>query len=145
MLIVMSPNDPIPLKSDADFQNIIASLQNSSVKVVMPKVDIATSLLLNDPLAALGLTDPFIAGVADFSRLSDAELFISKVLHKTHLKIDEKGTEAAAATVVIIDETSMPTYDHEFIIDHPFQVYIVDLENNLILFSGSLNDVQATE
>jgi len=145
LLIVMSQDDPLPLKSNTDFQNVMASLQNASVKVVMPKVDIATSLVLNDPLAALGLTDPFISGVADFSRLSDADLYISKVLHKTHLKIDEKGTEAAAATVVIIDETSMPTYDHEIIIDHPFQIYIVDLENNLILFSGSLNDVQATE
>jgi serpin B len=145
MLIVMGKNDPLVIDSDLAFQNVMASLQNTSVKIQMPKVDIATSMILNDKLSGLGLTDPFIAGVADFSRLSDAELFISKVLHKTHLKIDEKGTEAAAATTVIIDVTSMPTYDHEIVIDHPFQAYIVDLENNLILFSGLLNDVQATE
>ena len=107
----------------------------------MPKVDITTSLVLNDKLSTLGLRDPFIAGVADFSRLSDEELFIIKILHKTHLKIDEKGTEAAAATVVIIDVTSVPVVDHEMIVDHPFQLYIVDLENNLILFSGLLNEV----
>ncbi len=145
MLIVMGKNNPVQLDSDGAFQNVMAALQSASVNVVMPKVDIASSMVLNDKLSALGLKDPFISGLADFSRLSETDLFISKVLHKTHLKIDEKGTEAAAATTVIIDVTSMPTYDHEMIIDHPFQVYIVDLENNLILFSGLLTDVSASE
>lgn len=145
MLLVMGKDDPIQLHSNADFMEVMASLQSSSIALTMPKVDIATTQVLNGKLSALGLSDPFMAGIANFSRLSDAELFISKVLHKARLKIDEKGTEAAAVTIISVDVTSIPISDHEMTIDHPFQVYIVDLNNDLILFSGLLNDVQASE
>jgi serpin B len=121
------------------------ALQSASIKLSMPKVDIAASQILNDKLKALGLVQPFMANEADFSALANADLFISKVLHKSRLKIDEAGTEAAAVTSISIDVTSMPVFDHEMVIDRPFQVFIVDLDNNLILFSGWLNEVKSAE
>lgn len=145
MLIVMGKDNSTQISSNDQFLNELNALQLSSVDLKMPKVDIATSMKLNDSLIALGLSDPFDSNLADFSRLAQADLYIGKVLHKARLIIDEEGTEAAAATTVIIDVTSMPTSDHQMTVDHPFQVFIVDLENNMILFSGSINDVNASE
>lgn len=145
MLIVLGKNETNPIRNDADFNAVLDAMTNTSVKITMPKVDIATKLNLIEPLKALGLVDPFISGTADFSRLADAELYISKIFHKARLKIDEKGTEAAAVTVVIIDETSLPVADVTMTIDRPFQVFIIDQDNQLILFSGSIQDVQSAE
>lgn len=145
MLIVMGKADQVPIDSVEAFNSVLNSLETSSVRLTMPKVDIAASQILNTKLMALGLSQPFIAGQADFSAMADADLFISKVLHKSRLKIDEAGTEAAAVTVISIDVTSMPQVDHEMTIDRPFQVFIVDLDNKLILFSGWLNEVMSQE
>jgi serpin B len=145
MLIVMGKDDTTPISSNDLFISELNTLQLSSVDLKMPKVDIATSMNLNDSLIALGLSDPFDSDLADFSRLAPADLYIGKVLHKARLIIDEEGTEAAAATTVIIDVTSMPTSDHQMIVDRPFQIFLVDLENKMILFSGNINDVLATE
>jgi serine protease inhibitor len=145
MLIVLGKDNTNPLSSNDQFISILDALQNSSVSLKMPKVDIATSMKLNDSLIALGLSDPFDSNLADFSRLAQADLYIGKVLHKARLIVDEEGIEAAAATTVIIDVTSIPTSDHEMVVDHPFQVFIVDLENKMILFNGSINDVNASE
>lgn len=145
MLIVMGKDDTTPISSNDLFISELNTLQLSSVDLKMPKVDITTSMKLNDSLIALGLSDPFDSDLADFSRLAPADLYIGKVLHKARLIIDEEGTEAAAATTVIIDVTSMPTSDHEMIVDRPFQIFLVDLENKMILFSGNINDVLATE
>ncbi len=141
MMIVMDENSSTPIVSNQQFKDELSIVRNASVTLHLPKVDIATSLNLNEPLIALGLSAPFEPGVADFSRLASADLYISKVLHKARLIIDEKGTEAAAATTVIIDKTAIEVGDHEMTVDHPFQVFIVDLENQLILFSGSIHKV----
>jgi len=145
MLIVMGKDNSTQITSNDQFLTELSALQLSSVDLKMPKVDIATSMKLNDSLIALGLSDPFDSHLADFSRLAQADLYIGKVLHKARLIIDEEGTEAAAATTVIIDVTSIPTSEYQMTVDHPFQVFIVDLESNMILFSGSINDVNASE
>ena len=145
MLIVMGKEESVPIDSNETFSSVMDALQSASIKLYMPKVDIAASQILNDKLKALGLVQPFMANEADFSALANADLFISKVLHKSRLKIDEAGTEAAAVTSISIDVTSMPVFDHEMVIDRPFQVFIVDLDNNLILFSGWLNEVKSAE
>ncbi len=145
MLIVMGKEDPVPVDSDETFSSVLDALQSASIRLLMPKVDIAATVILNDKLKALGLVQPFVPLEADFSALADADLFISKVLHKSRLKIDEAGTEAAAVTSISIDVTSVPVVDHEMVIDRPFQVFIVDLDNSLILFSGWLNEVKSSE
>ncbi len=145
MLIVMGNQGQVVVDSSETFKAELEALKSTRITLRLPKVDIATKRILNEDLIKLGLSDPFDASKADFSNLADADLFISQVLHKARLLIDEEGTEAAAVTSVSIDTTSIEITDYEMSIDHPFQVFIVDLEQNLILFSGYLNDVQASE
>ncbi|KAF0223334.1 MAG: proteinase inhibitor I4 serpin [Erysipelotrichaceae bacterium] len=145
MLIVMGKEGQVVINSSESFKAELEALKNARITLRLPKVDIATKRILNEDLIKLGLSDPFDSAKADFSNLADADLFISQVLHKAKLLIDEEGTEAAAVTSVSVDTTSIEITDYEMNVDHPFQVFIVDLEQNLILFSGYLNDVQASE
>jgi len=145
MLIVMGKQGQRVIDSSESFKAELESLKNVRITLRLPQVDIATKRILNEDLIKLGLSDPFDSSKADFSNLADADLFISQVLHKARLLIDEEGTEAAAVTSISIDTTSIEITDYEMNIDHPFQVFIVDLEQNLILFSGYLNDVQASQ
>ena len=64
------------------------------------------------------------------------DLYIDEVLHKAFVSLDEAGTEAAAATAVIMKETAMPAQPVEITIDHPFMFLIRDIEMGAILFVG---------
>ena len=110
--------------------------------VHMPKFELEYDIVLNDVLQELGLEHAF-SDQADFSSLveeSDA-LRISEVKQKTFLDVDEKGTEAAAATSVEIEETSL-IIDDEFdmYIDRPFVFTITDTETDTILFLGKIEE-----
>jgi serpin B len=90
------------------------------------------------------MTDAFNPGVADFTGMSEArDLFISDVIHKAFVAVDEQGTEAAAATAVIMKATSAPMYEVRLTIDRPFIFIIRDLTSGQILFIGRVeNPVQ---
>jgi serpin B len=118
------------------------SLKSSKVDVYLPKFKITwgtTSLL--DPLKSLGLKNAF-TDQADFSGITgDKSLFISDVVHKAFVEVNEEGTEAAAATGTIMRATSIelnPT--PEFRADHPFVFLIVDKATQNILFMGKVSD-----
>jgi serpin B len=90
----------------------------------------------------MGIQEAFTDG-ADFSKMSPSnDLYISDVVHKAFIEIDEKGTEAAAATAVVMQvESVMPSKverPKEFIADHPFLFYIIDNETKAILFMGRM-------
>ena len=86
------------------------------------------------PLHTLGMPIAFDPFNADFSGITNVEqLYISQVIHKAVVAVDEEGTEAAAAGAVIIQTTSMPQY---FLVDKPFIFLIRDLETGTILFMG---------
>ena len=70
--------------------------------------------------------------------MAQGDLSISVVLHKAFVSVDEEGTEAAAATVVLIERTVFPPLDHDFIADHPFIFLIRDTKTGSILFLGRL-------
>jgi serpin B len=77
------------------------------------------------------------SGAADFSGMTGApDLCISEVLHKAFVSVDEAGTEAAAATAVIVGETAAPGQQVEVTIDRPFIFLIRDIETGAILFVG---------
>ncbi|MGH8011047.1 MAG: serpin family protein [Candidatus Binataceae bacterium] len=86
----------------------------------------------------------FEAGKADFSGISpDRRVYISDVQHKTYVKVDEEGTEAAAATAVTARATAMvrPTIPpFQMIVDHPFCFAIADRDSGAILFLGLVHD-----
>jgi serpin B len=108
----------------------------------LPKFKLDKPLALNAPLASMGMAEAFQTG-ANFSKMTPTnDLWISAALHKAFIEIDEKGTEAAAATVIImtIESTSnrKPPKPMEFIADHPFLFYIIDHETRSILFMGRI-------
>ena len=99
-------------------------LQNVSVKLKMPKFKTESFMSLKETLINLGMTDSFNPDKADFSKMfTDGGMFIDEILHKTYIDVDEKGTEAAAVTVIMMKMTSMPfkpSEPEEFIADRPF-------------------------
>lgn len=101
----------------------------------------SASLSLNEPLQAMGMRDAFDPAAADFSGIDGRrDLFISQVLHKAFVAVDEAGTEAAAATAVVMETTSAPMDPPRFIADRPFIFLIRDTQTGLILFMGRIVD-----
>ncbi len=95
---------------------------------------------LTDTLQELGMPSAFGVG-ADFSAMSDADLAISDVLHEVVIAVDEEGTEAAAATAVILGETAVaPTEPVTLVVDRPYLYWIVDEPTGALLFLGRVAD-----
>jgi serpin B len=115
---------------------IISDLQFTEVALTMPQFEFDSEFSLKDTLASMGMPIAF-SGAADFSGMTGArDLSISEVLHKAFVSVDEAGTEAAAATAVIMRETAMPGQPVEVTLDHPFIFMIRDIETGAILFVG---------
>lgn len=116
---------------------IIAGLEHKSVELRLPKFSYEQAIGLNSVLAQMGMQDAFDPNVADFSGMDGTKLlYITDVFHKAFVAVDEKGTEAAAATAVIVGIESMPQIDVELTVDRPFIFLIRDTENGQILFTG---------
>ena len=95
---------------------------------------------LKELLAELGLETAFDPAQADFSALGtapDGPLYVSSVVHKARIEVNEKGTEAAAATVVGVYGAAAPTDYRELVLDRPFCYAVVDLERGVPLFLGT--------
>jgi serine protease inhibitor len=125
----------------AKWNALVSSLHDSEMPVYLPRFRIEWERLLNTDLEHLGMHLAFTA--ADFTRMSPRgnELFITKVLQKTYVDVDEEGTEAAAATVVGIGLTSLPA---SFRADKPFLVVIRERFSGTILFIGKIAKLPAS-
>ena len=108
------------------------------VDVFLPKFKLTQQFDLNDILSKMGAKEMFIPCKADLSGISDAPLFVSKVVHKAFVEVNEEGTEAAAATAVGIALMCMPLPKPVFKADHPFLFLIRHNESGAILFLGRL-------
>jgi len=117
--------------------NWMSQLQSKKVTVEIPKFEIETSYHLKDNLKKMGMPSAF-SGSANFKGMAQEPLYISKVIHKAFIKTDEEGTEAAAATVIIMAKFAMREEPKTFIADHPFIFLIKDNQTDLILFMGRL-------
>jgi serpin B len=116
--------------------DIIGNLQSTEVALTMPRFEFDSEFSLNDTLAGMGMPIAFTEN-ADFSGMNGKpELYISAVVHKAFVAVDEAGTEAAAATAVIMDLTAVPEPPVEVTIDRPFIFLIRDIETGTILFVG---------
>jgi serpin B len=122
----------------AAISDILAGMTYSRVDLEMPKFDFETDINANDPLIALGMGDAFNPDTADFSGITDEDkLMITDVLHKATITVDEEGTEAAAATAVMVGVTSaMPEDPISLVVDRPFMFMIRHQPTNTILFMG---------
>jgi serpin B len=97
-------------------------------------------LPLNEPLQKLGMVDAFMGGKADLSGIDGArDLFVQAVVHKAFIAVNEAGTEAAAATAVIIGKHSLPQ-PATITLDRPFLFAIIDQPTGQILFLGRVLD-----
>lgn len=119
-------------------QGVLDGLGHFLVDLALPKFEFTTDLPLTNPLRAMGM-DVAFGDSADFSGMADAGLQITDVLHKAFVGIDESGTEAAAATAVLIGETAVPEL-REFAVDRPFLFVIRDRPTGMILFMGRVVD-----
>jgi len=116
--------------------DIISDLQPTEVALTMPQFEFDSEFSLKDTLAGMGMPIAF-SSAADFSGMTGKpELFISDVVHKAFVAVDEAGTEAAAATAVITKLTAVPEPPVEVTIDRPFIFLIRDIETGAILFVG---------
>ena len=116
---------------------IISDLKPAEIALTMPQFEFESEFSLKDTLAGMGMPIAFSPYDADFSGMTGKpELSISDVVHKAFVAVDEAGTEAAAATAVIMELTAMPDPPVEFTIDSPFIFLIYDIETGAILFVG---------
>lgn len=113
---------------------LLERLERSGVALTLPRFHFDASFGLKQALMTLGMVEPFRA--ADFSGISGArDLFIDQVYHSTFVAVDEAGTEAAAATAVVVNR-SRPRLQHEVSVDRPFVFLIRDIETGAVLFLG---------
>ena len=128
---VMIKNPASFLKADMTYQDVVVSL---------PKFKIESEFSLGETLKKMGMTLAFDAEKADFKGMTTADqISISEVVHKAYVNTDEEGTEAAAATGVIMTMTAMapsPVKPKEFRADHPFLFTIVHRSTGAVLFMG---------
>ncbi|MFA6769959.1 MAG: serpin family protein [Bacteroidales bacterium] len=120
------------------WSTIINDKTATILDIYLPKFKFEYEIEFNDILKKMGITDAFIAGLANFSRISsERELIITKVLQKTAIEVNEKGSEAAAVTSVGVGVTSMPL-KNKFRVNRPFVFVISEKQTSAILFAGKV-------
>lgn len=129
--------------SPSFLSNLLAQMSPQNVEVFLPRFTNEFSLNLTKTLPQMGMSDAFTPGVADFSGMDEMrDLFLSLVLHKAWVQVNEAGTEAAAATVVVgttaIAGGGPPPPG--FRADHPFVFFIRDTQTGNLLFLGRLTN-----
>ena len=120
------------------YKKVNSALVSKKVKLYLPKFKIISEFELSDMLKQMGMPEAF-SDRADFSGMTGTkDLKISKVIHKAFVEVNETGTEAAAATAVVMRVKSMPVAPPEFRADHPFMFIIKENTDNSILFAGNI-------
>lgn len=128
----------------AALANWVDKLRPRMLDVYLPKFSLTSEFKLKEVLSGLGMPQAFDEQNADFSAMDETgDLFIQQVVHKGFVDVNEEGTEAAAATGVIMAPRSAVVDKLEFRADHPFLFLIRDASSGLVLFVGRLNDPPA--
>ena len=144
-MVLFLPKEPAQLtdleaKFSAEYlQETLAKLHEQTVMVGIPKFTVSGKFSLPEVLAALGMNDAFSPQRADFSGMTGKkELYISDVLHKVFIEVNEEGSEAAGATAVTMSRGLMrhPVFQA----DHPFLMLIRDTRTQGMLFLGRVMD-----
>jgi serpin B len=153
MLILLPKSDDIAALDNSLSVDSLSEwkgeMENTEVLVTLPKFKFETKYMMAEDLKAMGMPTAFTYAEADFTGISPAtpqspngELFISQVIHQTFIEVAEYGTEAAAATAVIMaDGSARPTDEPvRFTADHPFIFIIQQKNSGNILFIGRMSD-----
>lgn len=139
---VMLPDEGVALDGllthlDADvWRDAVDDLQTTTLsEIALPRFELEWDANLNQVLQSLGMVSAF--GGGDFTPMSPANPFLSTVVQKTYIRVDEKGTEAAAVTGGVMGESAGPP---SFRVDRPFAFTVSDRETGAVLFLGSVHD-----
>ncbi len=149
-MTVIVPDDLVAFEASLDaalLDSIVASMQPTDVDLTMPRFDTETRADLGPVLAAMGMPTAFDPDQADFSGItSEVALFIRLVIHQANITVDEAGTEAAAATVILMGDTSGPggSGPIELRVDRPFLFLIRDVPTGAVVFMGRVADPSDT-
>ena len=108
------------------------------VKIRLPKFKLVSTLPLNENLKELGLKNLFTTGAADLGGIASGGLYVSLVIQKALIEVDEEGTVASAATGAVVgtESASGPIVPIMFTADHPFIFFLRDMESGILLFQG---------
>lgn len=129
---------------------IVGTLDAREGTVSLPRFEFESKFALKEPLGALGMPMAFDSSNADFSGIAGHEetnenLYIDDVYHNTYIAVDEEGTEAAAATGVVVNVVSAPSDPFEFVADRPFLFAIRDRPTDTVLFLGRMIDAESAQ
>ncbi len=147
-MIILLPKDKdfstvIDTVNEDSFSEWRESMVEKNVDIYLPKFKVETKYQLNEYLKQLGMVIPFTYS-ADFSGMNGyKELFISRVVHKAFIDVNEEGTEAAAATAVIMERLIIEPSRIVFDCNHPFMYLIQHKQTGTILFMGTITDPSA--
>ena len=133
-------------EDSAGLSALLSGLEDSeaSTQLTVPAFDIDWDASLKEILEGLGMTEAF-SGSADFSGITGAaDLRITDVVQKAVITIDEQGMEAAAATAVMVGETSAPVLEQELVLDSPFLFVASERETRAPLVVGWIGDPTQT-
>ena len=150
-MIIILPKENTDVSSiinnlnEKDYVEWLNTMQEVELDVHLPKFTIETPRYsMSQMLKTLGIHDAFSSADADFSGITgEPNLYIKYVFHKAFIEVNEEGTEAAAATAVIMDLKAVPNNGNERIVfdcDHPFLYIIQENETGTILFMGTLDN-----
>lgn len=135
--------------TEETFSQILAKKDTALINLKLPKFEVTFDKSLNETLQNMGIIKAFDEGQADFSGLGTTQsgegLYISLVRQKAVVKLDEEGTEAAAVTMVVMNECAMaesPQQPIDVYFDEPFLYMIVDLAEEVPLFMGIMDSPQ---
>jgi serpin B len=122
------------------YSKIVSSMSPERVKLALPKFKTTVSFELSKTLSSMGMPDAF--GAADFKGISNENLSISNVIHKAFIDVSEEGTEAAAATAIVMRANALGPRPKSFafIANHPFMFVIRDNATGAILFMGEITN-----
>lgn len=129
-------------------QNMLANpYKGAMVYAHLPQFSYEYNVEMSELLKAMGMTDAFDGGLADFTAMATStrgNIFINRVIHKTFIEVSPVGTKAGAATVVeAMDESASFSEEmYEVFLDRPFLYMIIDCENNMPVFMGIVNSVE---
>ena len=150
--VAMLPNEGVSVSEyiaslDGESLNaLLANPQYGTVHTSIPKFETEYKVEMSEILQDMGMTEAFDMYNADFEGLGTStggNIYISRVLHKTFISVGEKGTKAGAATIVEMKDgaAAEPTEPKEVYLDRPFVYMLVDCENNIPFFIGTMMDV----
>jgi serpin B len=150
--LALLPNEGMSIESyidSLDGENLYSLLSNvirCEVRTSIPKFESEFAIEFSEILSNMGMPTPFDPYNANFTKMGESitkQLYISRVIHKTFIQVAEKGTKAGAVTVVEVGDnaSAAPTEPKRVYLNRPFVYMIIDTQNNVPIFIGSMTDI----